>query len=63
MRGSLQSPESLAQGMFSQRLPVNPGELPVSLRKGVWFTPNAIEPGLRWLRRAAARSEEPPPQK
>src|ERR1017187_9554414 len=35
MRGcSPGSPESLAQGMFSQRLPVNPGELPVSSRKG-----------------------------
>ena len=35
MRGcSPGSPESLAQGMFSQRLPVNPGELPVSSRMG-----------------------------
>jgi len=34
MRGVARSPESLARGMLSQRLPVNPGELPVSLRMG-----------------------------
>ena len=32
MRGVMGSPESLARGMLSQRLPVNPGELTVPYR-------------------------------
>jgi hypothetical protein len=59
------SPESPARGMLSQRLPMNPGELPVSSRMECG---SPVDERTRCAvaaegRRAAVRSEEAQPQK
>ena len=53
------SPESLARGMLTKGLPVNPGELPASPLSGHLVAPNPKTPGLRGARAAPARSERP----
>jgi hypothetical protein len=49
MRGVMGSPESLARGMLSQRLPVNPGELTVPYR-----TTGVVDPAHNRTRSAGA---------
>src|SRR5687768_2633408 len=53
------SPESIARGMLTKGLPVNPGELPASPQCGLQVPPNPKAPGLRGARAAPARSERP----
>jgi hypothetical protein len=53
------SPESLARGMLTKGLPVNPGELPASPQLGHLVAPNQKTPGLRGARAAPERSERP----
>ena len=53
------SPESLARGMLTKGLSVNPGELPASPQAGPPVAPNPKTPGLRRVRAASARSERP----
>ena len=53
------SPESLARGMLTKGLPVNPGELPASPHIWAQVSPNPKTPGLRGVRAAPERSERP----
>ena len=53
------SPESLARGMLTKGLPVNPGELAASPLSGHLVAPNPKTPGLRGERAAPERSERP----
>jgi hypothetical protein len=52
------SPESLARGMLTNGLPVNPGELTASPQSGP-VAPNPNAPGLRGARAAPVRSKRP----
>src|SRR6202795_4391373 len=54
-----ESPESLARGMLTKGLSVNPGELPASPQFGHLVAPNPKTPGLRGARAAPVRSERP----
>src|SRR5215470_7751786 len=47
MRGALRSPESLARGMLSNGLPVNPGELAISPEPGESVQPDPNGTGSR----------------
>ena len=53
------SPESLARGMLTKGLSVNPGELPASPPSWAQVPPNPKTPGLRGVRVAPVRSERP----
>ena len=56
---TLGSPESLARGMLTKGFSVNPGELPASPLFGHLVAPNPKTPGLRGVRAASERSEQP----
>ena len=53
------SPESLARGMLTKGLPVNPGELPASPAIWAQVTPNPKAPGPRGMRVAPREANRP----